>query len=298
MANTVSFSGLTDYIQENRDLLFTKSVAGAKTLDYVELYPDVVYKTLLNYLDSEVILGDGSTCSPTEAGSDTFSERALEVVPIQVFKKFCAKEFRKKWMNYLYEWDAKRVALPLNEAIAQSNVAAVQEAVEDLLWKGDSGLSFEGYIEIASGESAVIDVEFASGATATAKIDAMVAALPVKALKKGVDIFVSYTDFRNYVQEQNATCCSKKEVLDAASESIGYFGDSRIRIIPVMGLEDTGAMLAAPKKGLAYGTDIIGSEGVYKWIEDEKTDNWYLKIDFTAGVQIKFPAETVLGVDA
>ena len=53
MANTVNFSGLTDYIQENRDMLFVKSVAGAKTLDYVELYPDVVYKTMLNYLSSE-----------------------------------------------------------------------------------------------------------------------------------------------------------------------------------------------------------------------------------------------------
>lgn len=298
MPNTVNFSGLTDYIQENRDLLFTKSVAGAKTLDYVELYPDVVFKTMLNYLESEVELGDGSDCNPTEAGSDTFSERALEVVPISVLKRFCAKEFRKKWMNYQYEWEAGRIELPVNQAIADSNVAAVQEAVEDLVWKGNSGLSFEGFIEIASGESAVIDVEFASGATATAKIDAMVAALPVRALKKGVDIFVSYTDFRNYVQEQNASCCSQKSPLDAASEAIGYFGDSRIRIVPVMGLEDTGAMLAAPKKGLAYGTDIIGSEGVYKWVVDEKTDNWYLKIDFTAGVQIKYPAETVLGVEA
>ena len=295
MANTVNFSGLTDYINENRDMLFVKSVAGAKTLDYVEMYPDVVYKTMLNYLDSEVVLGDGSSCSPTEQGSDTFSERALEVIPLQVFKKFCAKDFRKKWMNYQYEWEAGRIELPLNEAIAQSNVAAVQEAVEDLIWQGDSGLSFNGFIDIASGESAVTDVEFGTGATATAKIDAMVAALKVKALKKGVDIFVSYTDFRNYIQEQNSTCCSNKAVLDAASESIGYFGDSRIRIIPVMGLEGTGVMLAAPKKGLAYGTDIIGSEGTYKWIVDEKTDNWYLKVDFTAGVQIKEPDLVVLG---
>lgn len=295
MANTVNFSGLTDYINENRDMLFVKSVAGAKTLDYVELYPDVVYKTMLNYLNSEVLLGDGSNCNPTEQGTDTFSERALEVIPLQIFKKFCAKDFRKKWMNYQYEWEAGRISLPLNEAIAQSNVAAAQEAVEDLVWQGDSGLSFNGYIDIASGETAVEKVTFASGATATDKIDAMVAALKVKALKKGVDIFVSYTDFRNYVQEQNATCCSKKEVLDAASETIGYFGDSRIRIIPVMGLEGTGVMLAAPKKGLAYGTDIVGSEGVYKWIVDEKTDNWYLKVDFTAGVQIKEPDLVVLG---
>ena len=259
MANTVNFSGLTSYIEENRDMLFVKSVTGAKTLDYVDLHPNVVNGERLHYLDSSVVLGDGSTCSPTEQGEDTFSERELTVVPIQVFKKFCAKIFREKWMNYQ---------------------------------------SFEGFIEIASGEAATTKVEFASGATATAKIDAMVAALPIKALKKGVDIFVSYTDFRNYVQEQNASCCSQKSPLDSASESIGYFGDSRIRIIPVMGLEGTGAMLASPKFGLAYGTDIIGSESTYKWVVDEITDNWYLKIDFVAGVQIAEPDLVVLGVEA
>lgn len=298
MATTLNISGLTDYIKENRDELFVKSVAGSKTLDYVDMYPDVVYKEALNYLDSTVEFGDGSSCSWDPTGSDTFSDRFIEVVPLKINKEYCAKDMRKKWMNYQYNWEAGRIELPLNEAIAQSNVAAAQEALEDLIWQGNSGLSFEGFIEKASAETGVVDVEFASGATATAKIDAMVAALPMRALKKGVDIFISYTDFRNYVQEQNALCCSKKEVLDAAAETIGYFGDSRIRIIPVMGLENQGAMLAAPKFGLAYGTDIVGSEGVYKWLIDEDTDKWKLKVEFTAGVALKFPDETVLGVDA
>lgn len=298
MANTVNFSGLTDYINENRDMLFVKSVSGAKTLDYVDLHPNVVNGERLHYLDSSVVLGDGSTCSPEAQGEDTFSERELKVIPIQVFKKFCAKAFREKWMNYQYNWEAGRIELPLNEAIAQSNIAAVQEAVENLVWKGDGDLGFNGFLDIASSETATTKVQFASGATATEKIDAMVAALSVKALKRGVDIFISFTDYRNYVQEQNSTCCSNKPVLNAADETITYFGDSRIRIIPVLGLEGTGAMLASPKFGLAYGTDIIGSEGTYKWVVDEITDNWYLKVDFTAGVQIAEPDMVVYGANA
>lgn len=298
MATTLNLSGLTDYVEQHRDQLFVKSVAGSKTLDYVELMPNVVYKEALNYLDSTIEFGDGSTCTWDPTGSDTFSQRFIEVIPLKINKEYCAKDFRKKWMNYQYNWEAGRIELPLEDAIANSNVAAAQEALEELLWQGNSGLSFEGFIEKASAETNVVDVEFASGSTATAKIDAIVAALPMRALKKGVDIFVSYTDFRNYVQEQNSACCSKREVLDAASETIGYFGDSRIRIIPVLGLEGMGAMLAASKGNLVYGTDIIGSDSVYKWIHDEKTDMYYLKVEFTGGVAIKFPDEIVLGVDA
>lgn len=298
MATTLNLSGLTDYVEQHRDQLFVKSVAGSKTLDYVELMPNVVYKEALNYLDSTIVFGDGSTCTWDPTGSDTFSQRFIEVIPLKINKEYCAKDFRKKWMNYQYNWEAGRIELPLEDAIANSNVAAAQEALEELLWQGNSGLSFEGFIEKASAETNVVDVEFASGSTATAKIDAIVAALPMRALKKGVDIFVSYTDFRNYVQEQNSACCSKREVLDAASETIGYFGDSRIRIIPVLGLEGMGAMLAASKGNLVYGTDIIGSDSVYKWIHDEKTDMYYLKVEFTGGVAIKFPDEIVLGVNA
>lgn len=298
MANSVILSGLTDYIEQKKDELFVKAVAGARTLDFVEMYPNVIYKTALNYLDTEIVLADGSTCTWDPAGSDIFSERFLEVIPITVQKEYCAKDFRKKWMNYQLEWEAGRIELPLMDAIANSQVNAIQEAVDELVWQGNTGLSYDGYIALASAETGAAKVEFASGATATAKIDAVVAAIPMAALKKGVNVFLSFADFRSYIMEQNASCCANKPVIDAASDSIKYFGDSRITLVPVSGLEGTGAIVAASKDALAYGTDIVGSEGVYKWIHDEKMDKYYFKVDFTSGVAIKHPDEVVLGADA
>jgi hypothetical protein len=296
MANNVILSGLTDYIEQRKDELFVKAVAGARTLDFVELFPDVVYKTALNYLDTEVVLADGSTCTWDPAGSDVFSERFLEVVPITIQKEYCAKDFRKKWMNYQLQWEAGRIELPLMDAIANSQVNAIKEAVDELVWQGNSGLSYDGYIALASADTGVAKVEFASGATATAKVDAVVAAVPMAALKKGVNVFLSYSDFRAYIAEQNASCCANRPVIDAAVESIKYLGDSRITLIPVICLEGTGAIVAASKDALAYGTDIVGSEGVYKWLHDEKLDKHYFKVDFTSGVAIKLPNEVVLGI--
>lgn len=296
MANTVVLSGITDYIEQNRELLFTKAVAGARTLEHVELYPDVVYKTMLNYLDSTVVLADGSTCTWDPQGSDVFSEKALEVIPITVQKEFCIKDFRKKWLNYQLNWEAGRLELPLAEAVANSQVDEIRKEVEKLVWQGNSGLSYDGYIALASADTNVTKVEFGTGATATAKIDAVVAAIPIAALATGrVNIFLSYSDFRSYIAEQNASCCANRQVIDANTESLTYFGDSRIVLLPVLGLEGTGAIVATPEDGLAYGTDILGSEVVYKWIVDEKLDKIYFKVDFTSGVAIKYPDRVVLG---
>ena len=295
MANTVSVSGLTDYVNNHRDELFIKATAGARSLELVEIMPNVKYKDALNYLDSEVVLADGSVCGWNPQGSDVFSERFVETKAVKVEKEFCAKDFEKKFANYQLMYEAGRETLPFEQKIAESNMNAIKKAVENLVWQGDATIGIDGWLAQASAETLTAKVSFPSGSTTIAKIDAMVAAIPAAALAKGVNLFMSYTDFRNYVAEQNASCCANRPILDAASESIKYVGDSRISLVPVAGLEGTGAMVASPEDGLVYGTDINGAENVYKlWFED-KDEKFMLRVLFRAGTAVKHPEEIVYG---
>lgn len=294
MANTLNISSLPDYIQEHRDELFINAVLGAKTLGLVEIMPNVKYKDALNYLDSEVVLQDGSDCGWNPQGSDTFSQRYIETVAVEVEKEFCWKDFEKKYMNYQLLWEAGREKLPFEQKIAESNMNAIQNAVEDLVWKGDSGLSIDGFIAAAEAASAA-SVAFETGQTVSDKIDAIVGALSFKMLKKGVNIYMSPTDFASYIREQNGVCCANKPILDAASESITYFGDSRIKLIPVLGLEGADAIVAATADALVYATDVEGSEKTYRMWFDEKEEKFMFRVLFRAGTAIKFPDEVVLG---
>ena len=298
-ANTLDLHLLPDYIKEHRDELFIKSTLGTKTLDYVEIMPNVKWKDQLNFLDSTVVLQDGSECGWNPQGEDVFSPRYIETVPIEVEKEYCWKDFEKKYMNYQLLWEAGREKLPFEEKIAQSNMNAIQEAVEELVWQGDESLGIAGFIgNLADTGDSITNVEFESGATVSAKVDAIVAALSIKMLKKGVNIYMSYADFRGYIQEQNGACCSNKPVLDAASESITYFGDSRIKLVPVYGLEGTGYIVAATPDALVYATDVEGSENTYRMWFDEKEEKFLFRVLFRAGTQIKFPAEVVYGAEA
>lgn len=294
MANELNLNALPDYIQEHKDELFIKATLGGKTLGLVEIMPNVKYKDALNYLDSEVVLQDGSNCGWNPQGSDTFAQRFIETKAVEVEKEYCWKDFEKKYMNYQLLWEAGREKLPFEQKIAESNMNAIQDAVEDLVWKGDANLGISGFIAAAENESAVT-VDFETGQTASDKIDAIVAALSFEMLKKGVNIYVSPTDFRNYIMEQNGVCCANKPVLDAAAESITYFGDSRVKIVPVLGLEGTGAIVAATADALVYATDVEGSEKTYRMFYDEKEEKFMFRVLFRAGTAIKFPDEVVLG---
>lgn len=295
MATTLNLNTLPDYIEQHRDELFIKSTLGTKSLDYLDIMTNVKFKEAINFLDSTVVLQDGSDCNWNPQGEDTFSQRFIEVVPVEVQKEYCWKDFRKKYMNYQLLWEAGRETLPFEEKIAQSNMNAIQEKMEDAVWQGITGLA-EGVIDKIKAESAnTVNVTFASGETITEKVDKIVAAIPLVALKKGVNVFMSYTDFRTYIQESNAGCCSNRPVIDAASESISYFGDSRVTIVPVLGLEGQNVIVAFPKDAVVYGTDVENADNHYEMWYSKDDDKFRFYVLWMFGIALRFPNEIVYG---
>ena len=288
----INVSALPEYIQENRDELFVKAIASTKTLDYIESMLGVKGKAALNYLNSTVVLADGESCGWNPQGDDTFTQKTVETKLVAVNKEFCAKQMRSKWMSYDLSLAAGRENLPFEQKIADSNVAAIKKAVEKLIWQGDTGLSLDGLLKQIKAEESAIKVN--SGTTIIEKIGKVIAAIPAGALEKGVNVFMSYTDFRSYVEAKNAECCANMPIIDANVDELVYAGDSRIKFVPVAGLEGTNKIVAAPYDALVYATDVEDSEGIFKMWFDEKEDKFLFKVLFTAGTAVKYADEVVI----
>lgn len=288
----INVSALPDYIQENRDELFVKAIASTKTLDYIESMLGVKGKAALNYLNSTVVLADGESCGWNPQGDDTFTQKTVETKLVAVNKEFCAKQMRSKWMSYDLSLAAGRENLPFEQKIADSNVAAIKKAVEKLIWQGNSGLGIAGLLSQIAGEDSAVKVN--GGTTILDKVGKVIAAIPAGALEKGVNVFMSYTDFRSYVEAKNAECCGNMPVIDANVDYLVYAGDSRIKLVPVAGLEGTDKIVAAPYDALVYATDVEDSEGIFKMWFDEKEDKFLFKVLFTAGTAVKYADEVVI----
>ena len=288
----INVSALPEYIQENRDELFVKAIASTKTLDYIESMLGVKGKAALNYLNSTVVLADGESCGWNPQGDDTFTQKTVETKLVAVNKEFCAKQMRSKWMSYDLSLAAGRENLPFEQKIADSNVAAIKKAVEKLIWQGDVTLGIDGLLKQINTEAGAIKVT--GGTTILEKVGKVIAAIPAGALEKGVNVFMSYTDFRSYVEAKNAECCANMPIIDANVDYLVYAGDSRIKLVPVAGLEGTNKIVAAPYDALVYATDVEDSEGIFKMWFDEKEDKFLFKVLFTAGTAVKFNDEVVL----
>lgn len=300
MANTVDIQGaLSAYTNVHKDELLVKaSLGGVKTFDYIDIMPGIKNKELIPMLDSTVVFS-GATCGWNPAGTDVFSEKYIEVHPLEINKEYCDFDFQKSFANYQMLFEAGRERLPFEEKITESNINAIDEALEVLVWRGDSGLGISGFTELASASTASAKVDFPTGSTMISKVDAVVAAIPVRALKKGVNIFLSYSDFRAYVAELNSSCCANRPITDTAQEAIKYIGDSRIQLVPVMGLEkansgDTAYIVAATPDALVYGTDLENAHNVLKWFWDEKESKHNFKVLFNAGTALRWEDEVVV----
>lgn len=293
MANTIDFSAMGEYIARENNRLFVESTTGARTLSEVDLMLGVKHKEAIPYLNSEVVL-DAAACGWNPQGTDTFGERFIEVHTVEIEKEFCFYDFKPYVSNLQMKFEAGLEELPWQERISESNVNAIKEAVEIMVWQGNSGASVTGFLADAA-EASAATVSFGSGATTVGKVDALVAALTSKMLAKGVKVYMGLTDYRNYVLESNSTCCANRPILDAAAESITYAGDSRVKLIPVLGLEGTGKMVAATADALVYGTDLEGSETAYEWFEDKKESKFLFRVMFNSGTAIRFPNEVIVG---
>lgn len=288
----INVNALPEYIEVNKDELFVKAVAGTKTLDYIEVMGGVKGKAALNYLDSTVVLGDGENCGWNPQGEDTFSQKYIETKLIAINKEFCWKTLRNKWLNYDLSIAAGRETLPFEQKIAESNMAAIKKEVEKMVWQGNETVGLDGLLAQMADDEAVVKV---SGGTDTVeKVEAVIAAIPGDALEKGVNVFLSWTDFRAYVAAKNASCCGNMPIIDAAVAELVYAGDSRIKLVPVAGLEGTGKIVAATYDALVYGTDIEDADAIYRMWFDEKEDKFMFKVLFNAGTAVKYSDEVVL----
>ena len=296
MANITTINApLNDYVNVHKDELIVKASATFATLPYIDKMYGVKYKDVLPMLESSVVLKDGSACGWDPAGSDTISPITIQDFPVVIQKTFCGKDFRKTFANYELNWKAGGVKVPFAEAFINSNLQAISEELEKLVWKGNSSIGIDGFLKQLDSTKKTF-----TGTTATERIDEVVKGLTDRMLKKGVNIFVSPAFFREYIAEQNVNCCANRSVIDAAVATLSYVGDSRVTIVPVSGLADAAKVqiVAATKDALVYATDLENSENEFRWFKDEKDGSENLEVLFLAGTAVRYADEAQLYVSA
>lgn len=311
MANGYVASGLTTYVETNKDVLIKSIVLGSEagdTIPNLRKQLNIKSKERLNYLDVDPVLQDGTGCGFSASGSTILSERDIEVAPIKINDQYCADDLVGKFAEYLVKFGANANAedgFPFEREIMAELARKTNQKLEKLVWLGDkTGNSdlIDGFLTQALGadSASTIAVSYTAATSAISLYEAVKSAImkvPEEILDKAV-VFVSPAIFRSLCFE-----LTEKNMYHFPSDKVGaeiedadiIFPGTNVRVHKTYGLSgDKKHIYISVYDNMVYGTDLMNDkEEMRVWFSDDD-DLWKVKAKWVAGVKTLYPDAVVV----
>ena len=303
-------SGLTNYVEVNKDVLIKDVVLGAKygdTIANLRKQLGVKTKERLNYLDVDPVLQDGTGCGFSASGSTNFSEREIETAPFKVNDKWCPDDLLGKFAEYLVRYGADANAedgMPFEREIMSEIEKGIAKKLEKMVWQGDASGSdlIDGFLTQALGDdsASTINVAYTADTSAITLYDAVKAVImkvPEDIIEDAV-VFVSPAIFRSLVfelTEKNMYHFKSGDNGEIIEDNDLIFPGTSVRIHKTHGLEgDKKHIYASVWDNMVYAADMMNDKEEFRlWFSDDD-DLYKLKIKWNAGVKTLYPDAVVV----
>lgn len=307
MASGYTVSGISAYVEVNKDVLIKRIVLGGTKGDTISnLRPQLGVKTRerLNYLDVDPVIQDGSTCGFNPSGSTVFSERDIVTAQMKAQDQYCDKDLLGKFAEYQVKINAQKLDsdMPFEGYILDGVVDGIQEKLEKLVWQGattaNSGTDLiDGFVTIAANQdsASTINVTIASGSSMYNAVKSVIEAIPEAILDKAT-VFLAPALYRRLVFE-----LVEKNLYHFAPgaeiEDVDIiFPGTSVRIHKTHGLEgDKKHIYASAYENMVYGADLMNDEEKVRFWYDDNSELFKYSIHWNSGVNTLYPDMVVLG---
>lgn len=294
-------SNFSDYIsRENRAL--TKTLfAGGDTARFALFMGGVKGTTSVPHISGAATLQAGNCKNPS--GDTVIDSVDITVKPFTVFEAFCEDDLQSKFPNTVLAPGSSNADRPeaFEEAIVETKVASINEALELHYWQGDTSTGsyqlFDGFIKLIDADGNAIDGNTSSATSITKStvkglVDAMYVAAPAK-VKRSKDFVILVGDdvFDMYIAaEKDANLYHYKPEHD---NGVYPIGGGRGTLQRVYGLDGTDRMFASKGSNFVVGSDVDEEKDTMDVWYDKTDDKVYMRAKGKAGVQIQNVDEIV-----
>ena len=295
-------SGLTTYVQENKDVLLRDIVLGGEggfTVEKLSKQLGVKTSERLHPMNVSTTLQAATGCGFSAEGSTVISERLINTAQAKVNDEWCEEDMLGKFAEYTVDIQAGKEKMPFEAEIMGQVVRNINKEVEKQIWLGDKSNTgrtdlINGFVTIALGadSASTITGQTASGASAYQAVKDTLALIPEEILDDAV-IFVSPAIFRAYIQDLVAANLYHYDPADGASEEF-FIPGSNVKVRKTYGLKGSNYIYASTYDNMVYAADLLNAKEELKvWFSDDN-DVTRLKVRFNFGVQTLFPDAVVL----
>jgi len=291
----------TTYAGEFAGKYIAAALLSARTLDngYITVVPNVKYKQVIQKIDVDSIVNDGS-CDFTTSGTVALAERVLEPKELQVNLELCKQNFVQSWEALQLGYSAfDEIPASFTDYLVSYIGGKVAEATEISIWQGNSATNgqFQGiYNELSSsvvagGVNAPV-TSSVSGSVTSANVltalSALVDAIPAEVYgKEDLMIYVPTNVVKAYQQALaggSAGANGFNNQMNVGEKPLNFNG---IEMAFCPGLASS-AIVAAQKSNLFFGTGLMSDHNEVRVLDMANLDgsqNYRIMMRYTAGTQ-------------
>lgn len=281
-------SGLTNYAKAEGFPLIVSAVTRGRTAEMVNIVSGLKGTGLVPFLNSEVTLAAGGSCSFTNNGTSTFSEVEIAVKPVEFMEAICIGALEGKAMMYEVQGYDE---LPYAAQFLQSKSDAISKKLDSLYWLGSvaGGDVFNGFTTQATAASLLTTI---TGSTSNVydaidlAIDTAVAADSTFESSDSVAVFLNYAKFRALQKELVAKNYFHYNPANLGDNMELVFPGTKIKVIATEGLAGHNFLYLADTAHLHIGSNLASEAEGLNVYHDQITNNIYLRAQFYAGTGV------------
>jgi hypothetical protein len=295
-------SDLAPYVDEQKDVLLTRQVSEARTLQLIATQTGIKGSEALKLLDDSIVYQAGD-CEMTASGDTVFTDRNIQVEKIGFMKGFCNSDLEGLWTQLALQAGAmaEDKQLPFEAQITDYLLKLHARELDKLIWRGNKSTGtgnlqwINGFTQFLTVANGCIDLNTGSLASLTvantyeAFMDAYEAMQAVNAdLTENPDATFfcgveTLTKLRRNMINLNLYAKGVDE--DAFTQFL--FGTTKT-IEAVPGLNGTNSFYFGKKSEFIFGTDLSSDFDNFELWYSQDDDKLYLRSKFRAGTQVPF----------
>lgn len=302
-SDNIITTSLPDYVKENREVLIDEIVFRSPSIARMAKQTGIKKTSALNYLNVTPVFQPGASCGFTPQGDIALTQKDITVAVIKVNMDVCPENLRGTFAEYLIRTRAGEQPLPYEAEIVAGIKNFIQEALEKAVWQGDTDSAddnlsnFDGLLKLAAAAvtaGTAVSVDLTGVTSPFAAVDAIIAAIPAAARKRGAKVNVDPAFFDAYLREIVALNLFHYSGPQDEAPTQWIHPGTNVPVVRVEGMEGSATALATYDRNLVYGTDMEGDMEVFSIVYDETEEQFHIKVKWASGVQIAFDDRVAL----
>ena len=301
---TATYESLDKYVDQLYNGFVPEVYGKIKTLEYINLIPNVDYSKIIPDLNSTLVWSDGGSCNAFDGAGSTssFTGRVITTCMKHAEEALCLDEMSQYYFGPFMKNDYK--SIPFEESFLRHKEELVAKQLDTFFWNGDGNcLNSITAIATTGGATGLTAVSL-SLSTAVSNgiiltIDNVIAALPADyTMEDDLVIFVGRDLFDTYVRSWRNIGNYFVDYKELEGDVLRIPGKSNIRMVATVGLNGKNKGMLGKASFMHWGADKNFQEEGFDGEYNFRLRKYLLRFTTKIGSQVSQPESFVVFTSA